>query len=206
MGVFDENRMLVHAREPDGAGTGSALFEIQAQTLVFATGARERYLPFKGWTLPGVMSLGAAQILMKTHHLLPAPSSLIPGSSPLMMVLASELLANGGRVVSLVDENPWTEKIRFLHLFPHHWSKLLEGAFYTAQLFLRQIPMHTGHRIIEACGRNAFHHAVMAKTDADGRPVPGSETRVEAPCLLTGYGFVLPLQAGCKAVHDPGFP
>lgn len=125
LGVFEGNRLWVHApseKDPKGCQAG-AVFEIQAETILFAAGARERYLPFKGWTLPNVMSLGAAQILMKSHGVLPAGPTLIAGSSPLMMVLAAEIVSCKGRVAGLVDENTWKDKQRFLSLARHHWPK-----------------------------------------------------------------------------------
>ncbi|MCG8620166.1 MAG: NAD(P)/FAD-dependent oxidoreductase, partial [Desulfobacterales bacterium] len=105
LGIFPDRRLLVHTT--DGPDTCR---EIRAGRLILATGARERYLPFPGWTLPGVMSLGAAQILMKQHAVLPSANTLIAGSSPLMMVLAAEILSNGGKVTALVDEKGLKDK------------------------------------------------------------------------------------------------
>ena len=59
LGLYPEGTLLVEDRR-------RRVFEYQAPTVILATGGRERYLPFKGWTLPGVMSTGAAQILMKS--------------------------------------------------------------------------------------------------------------------------------------------
>lgn len=208
LGVFKDNQLLVHAgRSGNPCSTPSqSLIEIQAETLIVATGARERYLPFKGWTLPGVISLGAAQILMKSHGLLPARSTLIAGSSPLMMVFASELMSHKGRVAGFVDENTWASKLAFLPLVKHHWPKLLEGAFYGAQMFLRDIPVFQGYRVIEARGKQGFESAVIARTTPEGHVVPGTVKIMKANALSIGYGFVpnieLPLQAGCDMVFE----
>jgi NADPH-dependent 2,4-dienoyl-CoA reductase/sulfur reductase-like enzyme len=208
LGVFEGNRLWVHApseKESKGCQTGD-VFEIQAETILFAAGARERYLPFKGWTLPNVMSLGAVQILMKSHGVLPAGPTLIAGSSPLMMVLAAEIVSHKGRVAGLVDENTWKDKQRFLSLARHHWPKLVQGAFYNAHLFFRRIPAFQGYRVVEACGKDRFESAVIAKTTGRGILIAGTEKRVKAEVLATGYGFVpnieLPVQAGCDMVFQ----
>ena len=117
LGIFSENLLFIQTFSPD---KGETMVDVQADHLILATRARERYLPFKGWDLPGVISLGAAQILMKSHGVLPARETLIAGSSPLQMVLATELLANGGRVNALLDENTLKKKLAFLPHIKNH--------------------------------------------------------------------------------------
>lgn len=72
LGIYPERILLLQ----DSRGYVS---EYRADTLILGTGARERQLPFKGWTLPGVMSTGAAQILMKSSGILPGRKTLIGG-------------------------------------------------------------------------------------------------------------------------------
>ena len=56
LGVFRDRRLLIHApKEKSLAPSPGQIMEVRAEHLILATGARERYLPFKGWTLPGVM-------------------------------------------------------------------------------------------------------------------------------------------------------
>jgi NAD(P)H-nitrite reductase large subunit len=178
------------------------IIEVRAEHLILATGARERYLPFKGWTLPGVMSLGSAQILMKSYGVLPARSTLIAGTSPLMMVLASEILGNRGKVTALLDENSMIQKLTFLPLIKHHWPKLIEGALYTARMALNRVPMLQRYRVIEARGKEGFESAIMAKITPKGETIPGTKAEFSAGALTIGYGFVpnieLPVQAGCS--------
>jgi D-hydroxyproline dehydrogenase subunit alpha len=208
LGIFKDRRLLVHiendkiSREKDL----EKVLEVRAEYLILATGARERYLPFKGWTLPGVMSLGSAQILMKAYGVLPAHNTLIAGTSPLMMVLASEILGNRGKVTALLDENPMIKKLTFLPLIRHHWPKLMEGGFYTARMILNRVPMLQRYRMIQARGKNGFESAIMAKTSPEGDVIPGTETEFFAEALTVGYGFVpnieLPVQAGCNLEYS----
>ncbi len=203
LGIFKNRRLLVHTQNMKTSKENGSekILEIQAEHLILATGARERYLPFKGWTLPGVMSLGSAQILMKSYGVLPARNTLIAGTSPLMMVLASEILGNKGEVTALMDENSMIKKLEFLPLIQHHWPKLMEGAFYTARMVLNRVPMLQRYRVIEARGKNGFESAIMAKITSEGEVISGTKTEFTAKALTIGYGFVpnieLPVQAGC---------
>ncbi len=182
------------------------IFEVRAEHLILATGAREKYLPFKGWTLSGVMSLGSAQILMKSHGVLPARNTLIAGTSPLMMALASEILGSSGKVTALVDENSMIKKLAFFPLIKNHWPKLLEGGLYTASMALNRVSMLQGCRVIEARGRQGFESAIIKKITPRGDVIPGTETELSAKALAVGYGFVpnieLPAQAGCALEYQ----
>ncbi len=205
LGVFKDRRLLIHKEIKETSGN---IIEVRAEHLIFATGARERYLPFKGWTLPGVMSLGAAQILMKSYGVLPGFNTIIAGSSPLMMVLASEILSNQGKVATVLDENHFSKNLSFLPLIQHHWPKLFEGAFYTAQMMRNQVPMVKRARILEARGNTTFDAVIMAKTTPEGQVIHGTETKYTADALAIGYGFVpnieLAVQAGCDIEYQKG--
>ena len=65
-----------------------------AKQVLLATGAQERAVPFPGWTLPGVMTAGSAQILMKTSGLLPK-DAVLAGSGPLLYLIATQMIDAG---------------------------------------------------------------------------------------------------------------
>jgi len=73
-----------------------------ARALILATGAMERAVPVPGWTLPGVMSAGAVQILLKTAGVVPE-GMVLAGSGPLIYLLAAQILATGARLMALLD-------------------------------------------------------------------------------------------------------
>ena len=213
MGIFDDNRLLIRMTSPDRQNkqnNGEKILTLQAEHLILATGARERYLPFKGWDLPGVISLGAAQIFMKSNGVLPARETFIAGSSPLQMVLATEMLSNGGKVTALLDENNFKKKLGFLPYAMDHWPKLMEGGFHMGKMVLARIPMRQGVRVVEACGQRSgpqgLEAIIVAKTNVKGDVIRGTETTYETRSLCMGYGFVpnieLPIQAGCDTVYD----
>ncbi len=199
MGIFQDNFVqILH---------GNRIHEVTAGHVVLATGARERYLPFKGWTLPGVMSLGAAQILMKSSGVLPARQTLVGGTSPLQLALAWEILSNGGGVPTVLDQNSLLQNLGFLPLVKAHWPKAVEGAAYTARLALSGTRIRRGVKIMEARGGSELESIVIAKVNARGQAQEGTEKILPARALAVGHGFVpnveLASQAGCALVHDP---
>lgn len=208
LGVFKDpglmtHRLLVHVPQspsPDGWDHGRVL-EIKAEYLVFATGARERWLPFKGWTLPGVMSLGGAQILMKSSGILPARHTLIAGTSPLQTALAADILKNKGFVTALLDENRLTRKIRLLPLLRNQWPRAGEGAVQMLGLILGKVWCRQGVRVVEARGKEGLESVVTAELDRTGKTLAGTQKIYPARALAIGYGFSanieLPVQAGC---------
>lgn len=79
---------------------------IGARQLILATGAQERPFPIPGWTLPGVMTAGAAQIALKSAAIVPAGRTVIAGCGPLLYLLAGQLAAAGTDIVAVLDTTP----------------------------------------------------------------------------------------------------
>lgn len=85
---------------------GGQARQVLASVLLLAPGATERPMPIPGWTLPGVMGVGAAQILMKTAGLLPEGKTWLAGQGPLLWLYAAQLLDKGVRPAGIVDLSP----------------------------------------------------------------------------------------------------
>jgi len=97
------------AIERDGTITWSeagTAHQACAQRLLLCPGATERALPIPGWTLPGVMGVGAAQILLKTAGLLPEGRVWMAGQGPLLWLYAAQILAKGGTIAGIIDLSP----------------------------------------------------------------------------------------------------
>ena len=88
----------------------------RAKAVIVATGAQERPFPIPGWTLPGVMGVGAAQILLKTSGLVPAGRTVFAGCGPLLYLAAWQLLNAGVPITRLLDTTPRGSLVRAL---PH---------------------------------------------------------------------------------------
>lgn len=84
----------------------AATCRVQAAAILLATGAQERPWPIRGWTLPGVMTVGAAQTLLKAAGLAPASDVVLAGSGPLLWLYASQLLRAGRRIQAIIDTTP----------------------------------------------------------------------------------------------------
>ena len=194
LGIFPERSVLLETRY-------HRTIEYRADALILATGARERQLPFKGWTLPGVMATGAAQILMKSSGILPGRNALIGGCGPLIFAVAAEILANSGGVQAVLDQCTTIRKLKAVTAALPPWSKLIEGAVYLAQLALARVPLKTGVRIVEAQGRQDLETVIAGRVDEHGHVIQGTEKIFRTDTLAVGYGFSpnieLPQQAGC---------
>ena len=109
--VFDVSpdlRLSWLQREADsGGGTRHAIHERAAKALILATGAMERPLPFPGWTLPGVMGVGALQTALKVGGLRPDSQGLVlAGQGPLLLLYLAQIAALGGRPAAILDLAP----------------------------------------------------------------------------------------------------
>ncbi len=200
LGLFPDRELLVER--------GGHAFEVRADAVLLATGARETFLPFPGWTLPGVISTGAAQILMKSDGILPAREMLIAGTSPLMLPVAGEAIRNGGRVRAVLDGTGFRRKLSLLPGLLRYPERLFEGLWHGTRLLRAGVPVRQGVRVVEARGASRLESVLAAKTDEEGRPVAGTETVHRVDCLAVGDGFApnteLAQAAGCGMARDGG--
>jgi len=92
--------------EPNGTvfwSGGGAANTLRARRILLATGTTERPMPIPGWTLPGVMTVGAAQIALKTGGLVPDGATWIAGQGPLVVLYAAQAIRAGGRIAGILD-------------------------------------------------------------------------------------------------------
>lgn len=180
---------------------------VVARTLVLAPGAYDRPVPFPGWTLPGVMTAGGAQNLMKAYRVLPGRRVLVVGSGPLMLVVAHYLLRGGAEVTAVCEaasmHRVWRHGLRLLP----HLNFVQQGFRYHKELHDAGVPLLTGHVIRRALGTTEVTAAEVAACDEEWRPVAGTERRFDVDAIVVGYGFVpsleLPRLAGCEQRYVP---
>ena len=87
--------------------------ELRYQKLILATGARERFLPFPGWTLPNVMGAGGLQSLVKTGLSIDDKKVVIAGSGPLLLAVADHLRQSGAEVLLIAEQASRASLTRF---------------------------------------------------------------------------------------------
>jgi NADPH-dependent 2,4-dienoyl-CoA reductase/sulfur reductase-like enzyme len=92
---------------------GGRPLDVRYVRLVLATGARERFLPFPGWTLPGVVGVGGAQALLKQGARFDGLRVVVAGTGPLLPAVAAALAAAGARIVGIAEQAPFARLARF---------------------------------------------------------------------------------------------
>jgi len=97
------------------------------EKLVIATGARERFLPFPGWTLPGVMGAGGLQALVKSGMTIAGKRVVIAGSGPLLLAVAEYLQRRGARILMIAEQAPVSRVRAFGMRLARHPSKLWQA-------------------------------------------------------------------------------
>lgn len=128
---------------------------IRAKTIVLATGAQERPAPFPGWTLPGVLTVGAAQILLKSSGQIPSGPVWIAGNGPLPLLYATQLLNAGGDLAGYLDTAPrgrWRFAAKHLASALRASGDLAKGVGWTIGLRRNVARFVSGVEEIEAVG------------------------------------------------------
>src|ERR1044072_4402172 len=96
------------------AETSKGVRELNYKNLVLATGARERFLPFPGWTLPNVMGAGGLQALVKTGLPIEGKRVVVAGSGPLLLAVAAYLRGRGAEVLLIAEQASSFHLVRFV--------------------------------------------------------------------------------------------
>ena len=189
-----------------GQDDNGRIWEERAETIILATGAREKFLPFPGWTLPGVISTGAAQIMMKSCGMFPGHEPLVGGLGPLPLALAGEILAAGGQVKAFWDQTAPKASMRAMFKMIRHPNKIMQGIGPLARLGLSKTKILRGRKVVEAAGKGQVEQVTLACVDEQGRALTGTEQSFNTDCLAVGHGFVpnieLAMLAGCRMEYE----
>lgn len=183
-----------------GGDGGSRL--ISARQCLLATGAGEYVPPFPGWTLPGVMTPGGAQSMVKSMSVLPGRRAVVAGSGPFLLVVAAQLHDAGVEVAAVVEAARRRDLLRHGAGLLASMPMLREGRRCMRRLRRAGIPLLWGHVVVEAAGAPELSRVVIAPCDAQARPDRRRARSLEADTLCIGYGFVprteLAQMAGCR--------
>jgi len=170
---------------------------VSAKAVILATGAQERPVPFPGWTLPGVLTVGAAQILLKTADEIPDKPVWIAGCGPLPLLYMTQLLAAGGRIAGVLDTTPRGRLKAALPHLPQAFRSvgdLAKGLAWTLALKRAGVPIIRHVTEIAAQGEGRLQ-SLRYQTEG------GHEATVPADVLLMHEGVVpsihAPLALGC---------
>ncbi len=147
--------------------------------LILATGARERFLPFPGWTLPGVVGAGGLQALVKGGYPIAGKRVVVAGTGPLLLAVAAHLQHDGATVVSIAEQAALRRLVPFAVSMWSHPAKLKQGIRYRRAL--ADVPYRIGWWPV-AVEKNSSGILV--------RLTNGKRT-VDEPCDLLACGFHL---------------
>jgi len=153
--------------------------DVRWDRLVIATGARERFLPFPGWTLPGVMGAGGLQAMVKSGLTIAGKRVAIAGSGPLLLAVAANLKREGAKIEGVFEQAPWGRLASFAASLAALPGKLVEGAQYRWQT--RGVPYRPGWWVKRAIGEDRLRGVVVSD---------GNEQR-EMACDYLACGFHL---------------
>ncbi len=166
--------------------------------LVLATGARERLLPFPGWTLPGVFGAGGLQALVKGGWPIAGRRVLVAGTGPLLLAVGATLKREGARVVGIVEEAPASSLARFGGALLRQPRRAFEALRLAGAL--RGVPCRSGTCIVAAQGDGRIQRVVLgsagvaprdAAGTAAGHAAAGAGHRVvDCDVLAAGWGLV----------------
>ncbi|MFE7171042.1 NAD(P)/FAD-dependent oxidoreductase [Streptomyces sp. NPDC057616] len=202
----ESGRFTVHALlgpEPKDAAA------VDADAVLLATGGYEKVLPFPGWTLPGVVTAGGAQAMLKGALVVPGRTAVVAGTGPLLLPVAAGLAAAGMRVAALVESAAPRAFLRRTGALAAEPGKVAEGAGYVARLLRHRVRTLARHTVVEAHGDERLEAVTVAALDGDGRVRPGTGRRIPCDTLAVGHGMLahtdLAETLGCRldgpAVH-----
>jgi NADPH-dependent 2,4-dienoyl-CoA reductase/sulfur reductase-like enzyme len=165
-----------------GLSRGNRAWVAQARKVLIATGALERPFPIPGWTLPGVMTAGAAQTLLKASGVVPSGPTVLAGTGPLLYLLAAQYARVGVRLAALLDTTPAANWRRALPLLP---GFLASPYFGKGLGLIREAYAHPVIRNVTSLAAEGTGQleAVVATVD-------GAERRIPAQTLLLHQGVV----------------
>jgi NADPH-dependent 2,4-dienoyl-CoA reductase/sulfur reductase-like enzyme len=145
------------------AETADGACELQFEKLILATGARERFVPFPGWTLPGVTGAGGLQALAKSGWPVTGKRIVVAGSGPLLMAVAAYLKNRGAEVLLIAEQAPWSRLIRFGSALLGQPSKIAQAISLKKQL--GGVPYLPGCWPVAAKGDDKLEAVTMRRGD-----------------------------------------
>jgi D-hydroxyproline dehydrogenase subunit alpha len=157
---------------------------ITVEKLILTTGAYDRSIPFTGWELPGSMTPGAAQALLKGHGVVAGKKILVSGTGPFLLPVAVGLAEAGADVLGIVEAHSplrWLQSPLALILNP---QKALELLYYLGKIRKYSLKVYFGSAVIGFNGSTATLSKVKSNLEKKGEV-----TQIECDVVASGWGF-----------------
>jgi len=178
---------------------GHATHRVQAKAIVLATGAYDKVVPFPGWELPGVVTVGGAQAQLKGLDIKVGQRVLVTGTGPLLLSLAVSLAEAGVEVVAVADPVRPRAWLRHFTTVVRAPRKLLQAAVYWGWLLRQRVPVWSGWEVREITSGAGV---MIAKLRCGTK-----ERAVTVDAVAVGHGFTPQVELagalGCALLVDP---
>jgi NADPH-dependent 2,4-dienoyl-CoA reductase/sulfur reductase-like enzyme len=173
--------------------------KIKFDFLVIATGAMDRVLPLPGWTLPGVYTLGGAQIALKYQGCAIGHRAVLLGTGPLLYLVAYQYAKAGAKIEALLDTSSAATKRRAVPVMASNPRTLAKGVYYRTWLRAHRITVEEGVTNIAIAGDDRVREVCYRRD--------GVEKTISCDAAGLGFGLKAETQladlAGCNFRFDP---
>ena len=188
--VFQQRLDTLAAGRPGG---------LDFDRLVIASGAMDRVLPFPGWTLPGVFTLGGAQIALKAQGVSIGRRVAFVGAGPLLPLVAYQYAKAGAGIAAVLDVTPFAAKLENASGLLAQPGTLAKGFWYMARNAARGLTIRSGVRAVRVEGKGRVQGLWW-------RDASGAEHRVACDAVGASFGLRSETQladlAGCAFAFD----
>jgi NADPH-dependent 2,4-dienoyl-CoA reductase/sulfur reductase-like enzyme len=168
------------------------LFELRYRNLVLATGARERFLPFPGWTLPNVMGAGGLQAMVKSGLPIRGKRVVVAGTGPLLLAVAAYLRKHGADIPIICEQASWSSLARFGFALLGHPGKIDQG--WQLKKDLEGVPFAANSWPLAAHGQRTLESVTVSRG--------GKSETIECDYLACGFHLMpnteLPQLLSCQ--------
>ena len=179
---------------------------LAAGSVILCTGAHDLPVPFPGWTLPGVITAGGLQNLVKEQRLLPGRRAVVAGNGPLLLVAAGSLLRGGASIAEVLEAAPIGRRLLpRLGALTASPRTLRLALAYRGLMMRHGVPFRTGATVIEALGKGRLEAVCVAPIGEDGEVDHARARTIETEILVTGFGLRASSELcrilGCRTAH-----
>lgn len=190
--VFAQPEPGILLAESNSPSSASDCADLHYDKLILATGARERFLPFPGWTLPNVMGAGGLDAMARGGLPVAGKRVVVAGTGPLLLAIAAHLAHRGARIIAMCEQAPRRRLAAFAAGLLAQPGKLAQGI--GLGIAMRGVRFYTGCWPVAANGSGRLE-SVTLKRD-------GCKWDLDCDYLACGYHLVpnleLPSLIGCR--------
>ena len=182
------------ATNKDGKNTLRIIYQgkeriVNTENLILCTGAYDRTLPFPGWDIPGVMTPGGVQSLLKGHGVLAGRRVVVAGSGPFLLPVAAGVVKAGGSVVALLEANKSRRWLTSFFVLLENISKIKEAFYYIKTISEAKVRVRFGQAVIaaHAASNGELESVDIAKIDRNFRIKKVQNIKCDVAAI--GWGF-----------------